>query len=75
MKRTFADSAAFRAGCKMPPGQVHQPRENYDPHDSQVCCWLADQNEVLQYIFNKMVASGAIIYDAASRSWRGRDSS
>jgi hypothetical protein len=72
--KTFQDSKAFQAACKMPPGKRHHAAgEDYRVASSEVVAWLIQQPEILQYVFNKIAHSGAIRFDPSSGTWRGID--
>lgn len=73
MKPNFQNSKPFNAISKMPPGQHHQPFDQFAWPASEVVLWLINQPDVMQYIFTKAKASGAIIFDQESGTWHGRD--
>ncbi len=71
-RSSFKTSEAFRVACKMPPGKSHSlPGEDFRISSSEVVEWLTDQPEILQYLFNKVNLSCAIVFDKQTSTWKG----
>ena len=66
MKRRAADCARM-----MPELRHSTPGEPFDIRDSEVARWLCERPEIQQYVFDAVKASGVIVYDGASKTWRG----
>ena len=56
----------------MPPLR-HQPGEVFTWAGSEVADWLMAQPRIRQYVFDKCNRRGLIVFDPATRTWRGRD--
>lgn len=70
---TFKQSCIYRTAKKMPPLYHKLPGQEYDDQKSRVFWWLTKQPEVLNYVWNKLVQSGAVKYDANTGKWQGVD--
>jgi hypothetical protein len=70
----FRESKAFGTGAEM-PFLVHKPGEDFDWRASEVFQWLATNPVMLQYLFDRLRESGAIVYDRKKGGWRGTGAS
>lgn len=69
MKKT----KSFSTVRKMPELRHSIPGESFDVRNSEVCRWLMQQPEIMQYVFDKVNYSGDIVYDRARGTWKGAD--
>jgi hypothetical protein len=69
----FQRSKTFAEVSKMPAAKKHQPEESFDIAKSEIVRWLVQRPIILQYLFDKVKESGAIIYDAETGTWKGCD--
>lgn len=61
---------------KMPELKHTNGESNFDIKESEICQWLIQQPDVLQYIFNRVANNGAkplIIYNSKRETWQGVD--
>lgn len=68
--------AAFDAACQCPAVSHWVGRERGEPFDqtrSQVLEYLLGHPDIRLWAFRCFYRSGAIVYDAAARKWRGRE--
>ena len=72
-KRSKLQQAAVDAAKKMPPLFHKLPDENFDVRKSRTLWWLVKQPEVLNYVWNIIQSSKAIIYDQDIGKWKGVD--
>lgn len=63
----------YSAAKKMPPLFHKIPNEEFDLRKSRTLWWLVKQPEILNYIWEAVKQSGAIVYDNATKKWRGVD--
>ena len=66
-------SKVYKCACSMPRGLRHTVGETFDIKSSEVVSWLIKQPVLLQYLFNKVHDSGAIVFNPESRTWSGAD--
>ena len=57
----------------MPPLPHSTNNDSFDIMKSQVAEWLCSQPEIRQKIFNMAHNKNAIVYDPATRMWKGAD--
>lgn len=70
----FRRSKAHRLARAMPSGLIHKkPGEDYSIERSEVIRWLVSQPQLQAYLFERMSTTGAIVFDAETRTWRGSD--
>ena len=69
--KKFKNSKMYQVAKKMPPLYHKLPGKDFDVLKSQVVRWLMNQPEVLDYIWNKLKQSGAVVYDPESGRWKG----
>ncbi|WP_199883997.1 hypothetical protein [Anaerosinus massiliensis] len=55
----------------MPPLRHSIPDQEFDVRNSEVLNWLVKQPEILNYVWNNIKSSGAIIYDQRAGRWMG----
>ncbi len=55
----------------MPPLPHSQPDGSFDLMESEVLEWIVSRPEVRQWLFAKLNAEGAIVFDPATRKWKG----
>lgn len=72
-KRSKLQQAAVDAAKKMPPLFHKLPGEDFDIRKSRTLWWLIKQPEVLNYVWNVIQSSKAIIYDSDIGKWKGVD--
>lgn len=71
---SFRTSKAFAVASKMPSGLHHSfPDQPFNIEESEVIHWLLSQPDVLNYLFQKVKDSDAIVYDSKSKTWHGKD--
>lgn len=58
---------------KMPPMCHKFPDQPYDVRKSHVVKWMLKHDETLEYIWNAIKQSGAVVYDSKTHTWRGVD--
>ena len=57
----------------MPPLYRTQPGEDYSYRNDEVFEWISKRYGLINYIFDKLVASGLICYDSRTGKWQGSD--
>jgi hypothetical protein len=63
---------ALDVAKSMPPLR-HKLGEVFDVNTSEVIAWLVRQPKVRQYLFQTCSGNDLIVFDAVSRTWRGKD--
>lgn len=60
--------------CKNMPALSHWPdrEQPFSVDRSEVCQWLASHPMIKQLLYDAARESGAIVYDADTRTWRGK---
>lgn len=58
---------------KMPPLSHHTQGDEFDLAKSDVLAWAFAQPKVKQFLFCQLRDHGLIVFDEATRTWRGAD--
>ena len=58
---------------KMPPLHHTIPGHDFALDKSEVIQWLISEPAAQKYLFDRANASGAIVYDSSTGTWRGID--
>lgn len=62
----------WKAASKMPPLSNYPDKSQpFDVYKSEVIRWMADQPEVLNYLFSQASNTKAIKYDPNTEKWVG----
>ena len=64
-------SKLLEVGKEMPMNFHRLPGMGYDPDKSKVLDWIANQPELLEWIFQQLRSTGYIVYDPQWEAWRG----
>ena len=62
---------ALNRAAQMPALFHTLPDQDFDLAKSEVVRWLCEQPEVQQMVFNWCNGRGAIVFDRATRQWKG----
>lgn len=57
----------------MPPVRHTISGQNFEIQNSEAIQWLIQQPEILNYIWNNVKNSGAVIYDPQTSRWTGAE--
>ena len=71
MRKNINRSQLLKLTTNMPPLRHSIPGQEFNIHNSEVICWLINQPEVLNYIWNNIKNSGTVVYDSESGTWQG----
>lgn len=71
MKKNINRSQLLDMAKNMPPLRHSIPGQEFNIYDSEVIQWLINQPEALNYIWNNIKNSGAVIYDKSTGTWQG----
>lgn len=66
-------SELLEVAKNMPMNFHRLPGMGYDPDKSKVLDWIANQPELLEWIFQQLRSTGYIVYDPAWQAWHGVD--
>lgn len=55
------------------PALRHRTCEPFDITESEAAAWLCSQPDVMDAVFDKAKQKGFIVFDPATRTWRGVD--
>ncbi|MDR7869160.1 MAG: hypothetical protein RIN56_20420 [Sporomusaceae bacterium] len=55
----------------LPPTRHSIPGQEFDIRNSEVMKWLVQQPEILNYIWNNIKNSGAVVYNPQTGKWQG----
>lgn len=66
-------SVKLEVAKNMPMNFHKLPGMEYDPDKSKVLDWIANQPELLEWIFEQLRSTGYIVYDPAWQAWHGVD--
>lgn len=64
-------SVLLEVAKNMPMNFHRLPGMGYDPDKSKVLDWIANQPELLEWIFQQLRSTGYIVYDPQWAAWRG----
>jgi hypothetical protein len=73
MARNVLSYDFLNCARKMPALHHSKTGEVFDIENSEVAAWLTSQPDIMQKIFDLATRKGVIVYDAASKTWRGAD--
>ena len=71
MRKNINRSQLLKLVTNMPPLRHSIPGQEFNIYDSEVICWLINQPEALNYIWNNIKNSGTVVYDSESGTWQG----
>lgn len=71
MKKHQAKNKKLFAASFMPPLRHTMPGEKYDRHKSEVLEWMANNQFLQEFIFDRAATAKLIKYDAVSGTWQG----
>ena len=63
----------LNAATTMPPLHHSIPDQPFDIRNSEVVKWLAKQPEILNYVWNNIKNSGAVVFNPETGKWQGVD--
>lgn len=66
-------SELLEVAKNMPMNFHRLPGMGYDPDKSKVLDWIANQPELLEWIFQQLRSTGYIVYDPQLGAWHGVD--
>lgn len=64
-------SVKLEVAKNMPMTFHRLPSMEYDPDKSKVLDWIANQPELLEWIFEQLRSTGYIVYDSDWGAWHG----
>ena len=64
-------SVKLEVAKNMPMNFHRLPGMEYDPDKSKGLDWIANQPELLEWIFEQLSSTGYIVYDPAWGAWHG----
>ena len=73
LKGTMSKIKERMSARKMPACYHTMPGQEFAHDRSQVLAWLSRQPEIQNRMFEELAACGAIVFDPATRMWRGAD--
>ena len=71
MRKNINRSQLLELATNMPPLRHSIPGQEFSIYNSEVIRWLINQPEALNYIWNNIKNSGAVVYDNESGTWQG----
>lgn len=63
----------LNAVMTMPPLYHSIPERPFDIKNSEVVKWLIKQPEILNYVWNNIKNSGAVVFNPETKKWNGVD--